>query len=214
VASVKKRRPYRSRLRAEQAEQTRLRILEAAEDLFTKHGYIATTIEAVAARARVAVDTVYATFGTKQNLLSALVGLRVTGNTQELDVLEGEGPRAVQNELDPRRQIAMFAADIAQRIERVRPIDDAMRSAAEIDPDIADMRARMQEHRFRSLRTFTGWVSGDGALRPGLDIDHAAATVWALTSPDVNRLLRDGRGWSRQRYATWLADTLVRTLLP
>ena len=75
--------------------EIRDRILVAAATLFTKHGYVATTIEAVAAGARVAVDTVYATFGTKRNLLAALVGLRVTGDTQGLDVLEGEGPRAV-----------------------------------------------------------------------------------------------------------------------
>ena len=63
MASVKGRRPYRSRLRTEQAAQTRLRILEASGSLFAERGYAATTIDAVAAQAGVAADTVYAIFG-------------------------------------------------------------------------------------------------------------------------------------------------------
>ena len=82
MAAVKSRRPYRSRLRAEQAAQTRLRILEAAGELFAERGYIATTIDAVAAEAAVSVDTVYAIFGSKKRLLSAVVDLRVTGSAE------------------------------------------------------------------------------------------------------------------------------------
>ena len=92
MASVKSRRPYRSRLRADQAALTRLRILEASGDLFAERGYVATTVDAVAAHAGVATDTVYAIFGTKKALLSALIDLRVTGSSEGSDVLEGEGP--------------------------------------------------------------------------------------------------------------------------
>ena len=110
--------------------------------------------------------------------------------------------------------IAAFAADIVARIERVRPIDDVMQSAAAIDPDIADLRARMQENRFTKLRTFIEWLAANGALRQNIDVDEAATIVWTLTSPEVNRLLRDVRGWSLQRYQPWLEATLLRLLLP
>lgn len=214
MASVKSRRPYRSRVRAEQAAQTRLRILEASGELFAERGYVATTIDAVAARAGVAVDTIYAIFGTKKGLLSALIDLRVTGSTEGSDVLAGEGPRALRTMSDRRQMLAGFAADIVARIERVRTIDDVMQSAAVIDPDIADLRARMQENRFSKLRTFTEWLAANGALRRHMDVDEAAAIVWTLTSPEVNRLLRDVRGWSSQRYQQWLTTTLPRVLLP
>ena len=214
MASVKSRRPYRSRVRAEQAAQTRLRILEASGDLFAARGYVATTIDAVAARAGVAVDTIYAIFGTKKGLLSALIDLRVTGSTEGSDVLAGEGPRALRTMSDRRQMLAGFAADIVARIERVRPIDDVMQSAAVIDPDIADLRARMQENRFGKLRMFTEWLAANGALRQHMDGDEAATIVWTLTSPEVNRLLRDVRGWSSQRYQQWLSTTLLRVLLP
>jgi AcrR family transcriptional regulator len=214
VASVKSRRPYRSRLRAEQAAQTRLRILEASGDLFAQRGYGATTIDAVAASAGVAVDTVYAIFGTKKGMLSALIDLRVTGSSEGSDVLAGEAPRALRNVSNQRQMIAGFAADIVPRIERVRPIDDVMQSAGAIDPEIAELRARMQENRFSKLRIFIEWLAANGALRRDMDVDEAAAIAWTLTSPEVNRLLRDVRGWSSQRYQEWLSTTLVRLLLP
>jgi AcrR family transcriptional regulator len=214
VASVKSRRPYRSRLRAEQAAQTRLRILEAAGDLFAERGYGATTIDAVAASAGVAVDTVYAIFGTKKGMLSALIDLRVTGSSEGSDVLAGEGPRALRKVSSQRQMLAGFAADIVPRIERVRPIDDVMQSAGAIDPEIAELRARMQENRLSKLRTFIEWLAANGALRRDIDVDEAATIAWTLTSPEVNRLLRDVRGWSSQRYQEWLSTTLVRVLLP
>jgi AcrR family transcriptional regulator len=214
VASVKSRRPYRSRLRAEQAAQTRLRILEASGDLFAERGYGATTIDAVAARAGVAVDTVYAIFGTKKGMLSALIDLRVTGSSEGSDVLAGEGPRAVGKVLNQRQMLAGFAADIVPRIERVRPIDDVMQSAGAIDPEIAELRARMQENRLTKLRTFVEWLAANGPLRRDIDVDEAATIAWTLTSPEVNRLLRDVRGWSSPHYQDWLSATLVRVLLP
>lgn len=214
MASVKSRRPYRSRLRAEQAAQTRGRILDSAGVLFAERGYAATTIDTIATHAGVAVDTVYATFGTKKGILSALIDLRVTGNTEGSDVLAGDGPRALRSEPDQRRMITGFTADIVPRIERVRPLDDVIRSAAEVDPDIADLRTRMQENRFNKLWRFIEWVAANGPLRGQMDADEAATIVWTLTSPEVNRLLRDGRGWSPQRYEEWLSATLLRVLLP
>jgi K+-transporting ATPase c subunit len=110
--------------------------------------------------------------------------------------------------------IAGFAADIAPRVERVRPIDDVMRGAAAVDPDIADLRARMQENRFSKLRAFIEWLAATGPLRDDINVDQATATVWTLTSPEVNRMLRDVRGWSAPEYEQWLAATLLRVLLP
>jgi AcrR family transcriptional regulator len=214
VAAVKSRRPYRSHLRAEQAAQTRRRILEASGELFTERGYIATTIEAVAEKAGVAVDTVYAIFGNKRAMLSAVVDFRVTGSTEGSDVLAGEEPQALRQLTDQRQIITGFATDISRRVERVRPIDDVLRGAAASDPDINDLRARMQENRFAKMGEFIGWLASKGPLRNDMDIDTATATTWTLTSPEVNRMLRDVRGWSAERYVEWLSTTLARVLLP
>ncbi|MBA2773953.1 MAG: TetR family transcriptional regulator, partial [Nocardioidaceae bacterium] len=66
-------RAYRSVLRTEQAAATRRQVLRAARELFTRQGYADTTVAAVAARARVSVDTIYASVGRKPQLMLAVI---------------------------------------------------------------------------------------------------------------------------------------------
>lgn len=214
MANVKAPRSYDSKLRKEQARQTRARILDAAQNLFAEHGYANTRVATIAAAAGVAVDTVYATFGNKAGVLHALFDVRVGGDDAPLEVTEREGPQAVRREPSQKRQIAGFALGVAEILERSRPVDDVMRGAAAVDQDIAALRARMQEGRYANLRQFAGWLAANGPLRGGLTPDDAAAVVWAVASPEVHGLLRVGRGWSAERYRDWLATTLTRTLLP
>jgi AcrR family transcriptional regulator len=213
VPGVKPKRAYDSSLRKQQATQTRMRILDAAQERFVERGYGPTTIEAIAAAAGVAVDTVYATFGSKRGVLKALLDVRVGGDDAPVEVLERAGPQAVRRDTDQRRQLARFAADVSAIIERVRPVDDILRGAAAVDADVAALRARTQESRYASMRTFIKWVAANGPLRAGLGNEEAAAVVWTLTSPEVHRLLRSQRGWTPERYAAWLEESLTRLLL-
>jgi AcrR family transcriptional regulator len=214
VGAVKSRRPYTSALRTEQARQTRARMLDAAQQVFAERGYPTSTMEAIAAEAGVAVDTVYAGFGSKRGLLSALMDVRVGGDDLPIDLLDRSGPQGVRREPDQRRQVEAFANDISSIIERARPVDDIMRGAAAVDSEIAALRARNQEHRFQNLLKFVTWVTANGPLRRDLSEEAAAGIVWALTSPEMHRLLRVDRAWPAQRYAEWLAETLTLTLLP
>jgi AcrR family transcriptional regulator len=66
-------RPYRSQRRASAAAETRRFVLEAALAAFGEHGYVKATIAGIAARADVAVNTVYASVGGKPQLLVALI---------------------------------------------------------------------------------------------------------------------------------------------
>ncbi|TMD98059.1 MAG: TetR/AcrR family transcriptional regulator [Chloroflexi bacterium] len=209
------KRQYHSPLRAEQARQTRLRILEAARSLFLEQGYPVTSVETIAVEAGVAPDTVYSVFRSKRNLLKQLMDLTVGGDDSEVKVLERGEPQAARRERDQHRQVAMFAAGVTLRIEAVRPLDDILRSAAAVDPEVAALRDDLQLRQRRSaMSAFAEWLSSNGPLRAGVDVEDAGAIIWTLTSPDVHRLLRDECGWSGQRFQGWLEDTLVRTLLP
>jgi AcrR family transcriptional regulator len=214
VGIVKPRRRYASALRAEQARQTRARILDAAQHVFAGKGYAASTIEAVASEAGVAVDTVYATFGSKRGVLSALMDVRVGGDDQPVGVLDRAGPQAVRRERDQGRQVGAFARDVTAIIERARPVDDILRGAAAVDPEIAALRAGIQESRFQNMVHFVSWVTANGPLRGGMSEEEGAAIVWSLTSPEIHRLLRVDRAWTMDQYAEWLARTLTLTLLP
>ena len=214
MGEVKAPRPYDSALRQEQARQTRARILDAAERLFAERGYATSTVEAIASAAGVAVDTVYAGFGTKRGLLSALMDVRVGGDDKPIALLDRRGPQAVRTEPDQRRQLEAFAKDISSIIERARPVDDIMRGAAAVDPEVAALRARLQEQRFQNLLKFVSWVTANGPLRGAMDEETGTAIVWSLTSPEMHRLLRVERAWTAQQYTEWLAETLTLTLLP
>jgi AcrR family transcriptional regulator len=213
VARVKPKRAYDSSLRKQQASQTRLRILDAAQRLFTDRGYGGTTIESIALEAGVATDTVYASFGNKAGVLHKLLDVRVGGDDSPVALLEREGPQKVRAEPTQRRQLAAFAADIVQILERARPVDDIMRGAGAVDPEIAGLRAGMQELRYRNMKQLGSWLAAKGPFRGGVSEEEAAAIIWTLASPEVHGLLRRDRGWSLERYVAWLSDTLSRTLL-
>ncbi len=47
-----------------------------------------------------------------------------------------------------------------------------------------------------------------------MDESQTAEILWGLSSPELFQLMTQYRGWSAQKYADWLADTLQRLLLP
>jgi AcrR family transcriptional regulator len=209
------KRGYRSPLRAEQARHTRRRMVEAAQRLFLDRGYAATSVEAIAAAASVSQDTVYSTFGSKRNLLKELMDAVAGGDDANVRVLDRPEPQSVRQVRDQRVQLAAFAAGVALRIEATRPLDDILRSAAEVDVEVRALRDDIQLRQRRSaMSTFAEWLTENGPLRSGIGLSDAASILWTLTSPEVHRLLRDGCGWSHERFVLWLEDTLVRTLLP
>ena len=208
---VKKRRSYRSPHRAEQAEQTRLRILQAARKVFMARGYWATTMAQVAAEAGTSVETVYAAFKSKAVLLARSVGAALSRDGK--GPIQSAGAAAVRLEPDPVEQLRLFARDISVLLSSVSPIFDVVASAR-VEPEIGALYERMQAARLENLRVMVGWLGDKGGLRDGLDADAATDTVWALASPELYRALTEVRGWSRERFETWLAETLIATLTP
>ena len=202
-----KGRPYRSERRREQAEQNRQRVLDAAAVLFIERGYDGTSIAAVAEGAGVSQEMVYARFGNKRALLGELVERAVRGG-DPAPVPEQPGPQALAAVGDQREQLRLFAADIGGRLERAAPLVAVVGGAARSDPQLAELLARLHDHRLRNLRAFVDALTRNGPLR-----DDALETVWALTSPELHQLLRRVRGWEAERYREWLAGSLERLLL-
>src|SRR5215470_7812025 len=204
-----KARPYHSPVRREQAARTRQRILDAAGALFVAHGYGTTSIRQIAAAAQVAPDTVYATFGTKARLLTALLDIRLAPGGQA-SILDRSEAQAIRSERDPRL-LRRSARDYAAMSERVRPVSEVLRTAKAVEPQMAAVRKEMEAYRLEYMRTIVGWLADLATLR--VPADRAAQVVWALASPDVGRMLCDVQGWTTAEYASWLEDTLTATLL-
>lgn len=205
------KRRYRSERRREQAEQTRERVLDTAAGLFREHGYGGTSIAAIAQAARVSQETVYARFHNKRTLLGELVRRAVRGDDPR-PVTEQEGALRLAAATDQREQLRLFVADIAHRLERAGPLAAVVSDAARSEPELAELHARMHADRLRNLGVLVDALARNGPLR--VSRGAAVETAWALTAPELHRLLVERRGWSRRRYAAWLADALAAQLLP
>ena len=215
MSEAVKTRRYESPVRRERARQTRLAILRAAYALFLECGYASTTMARVAASAGVSADTVYDVFGSKRGLLAAVMDVNVGGDDEPLAVLDRELPQRMRAEQDQRTQIAMFASGMAGELERMRPLDDVLRSAAAADPDVAAARHEQNDvQRHAAMMAVVSWVRARGPLRAGLDEATAADVVWTLASPEVHHMLLETRGWTRRQYESWLNHALEAALLP
>ena len=188
---------YHSPLRARQAAETRLMIVNAAIRLFRDRGWAATTLPMVAAEAGTAVDTIYSAFGSKSGLLMEAIDLAIAGD---------DDPRAMVD----RPELAEFAK--GTRTERLRtgvhftvgvyersvPILKALQEAAGSDEAA---RARLTQYDEDRRNVMVVGLT--------LILDHPAPellvdALWSLVSPEVFTMLTTGRGWSVPDAETWL----------
>ena len=114
------KRPYRMRARAEAAAETGRRILEAVVELHTERFFDQVTLDDVAARAGVTVQTVIRRFGNKERLIEAAAeeGKRqVVRQRDQAPVGDIEG--AVKNLVDHYEEWGDSALRLLAQEERV-----------------------------------------------------------------------------------------------
>jgi AcrR family transcriptional regulator len=211
--AVKPKRRYHSPRRQEQAAATRQAILEAAQRLFEEHGYVATTMDAVAIEAGVALKTVYSAFATKSGLLRALWDLLLKGDADDAPVADRPWYREVLQEPDPERQLRLNARNACVVKRRIGPILRVIRSAAAVEPDADALWQLIQSDFYANQRVLVAAVHERGGLRPDLDVDRATDILWTLNHPDVWLLLVGERGWTAEQFEAWFADTSCAQLL-
>jgi AcrR family transcriptional regulator len=202
-----KKRPYQSRVRERQADDTRRRIVEATRQLLQTEGYDGMTIEAIARRAEVSAPSVYAIFKSKTGLFIALLNQCMFGADYE------EVVRQTLNATDPETRLRRAAAVSRQIRGTQSALFDLMRGAGVVAPELAKLEQEREHLRYEKEEGMINFLRDAGALRPGLSHKTARDIFWLLTGGDVYRMLVRERGWSPQKYQNWLADTLVRSLL-
>jgi AcrR family transcriptional regulator len=211
--SVKPRRRYESPRRAAQADQTRRDIVTAAGVLFRERGY-GVPLADIASEAGVVVETVYRIFGSKAGVFRAAVEALLAGGAGRAEIAVEERPaiRAIHDEPDPRRQVAAYVATQPGVHRRAGPLLRALRDARGSDPELRRLWDEMEAWRLEGQGRFVRMLADRRALKSGLDIDTAIDITWTLCSLAVYDLLVLGRGWSDERYQTWLTHALVREL--
>jgi AcrR family transcriptional regulator len=206
-------KPPRDR-RARRAAHTRLRIIESAGQLFAERGYGGTTIEAVAARADVAVETVYARFKNKHNLLAAYLDVAIVGDADAVPLLDRDEVQQIRQTSDQREQLRRLAHLGRTIFERTATAHAVLRSAAAVDPEAAAIADEDDRRRRTTIRAYIDIVADAGPLRHGLSAEEAADTYCVLASPEGYLRLTTSRGWTPAHYERWLAANLTLLLLP
>jgi len=190
------RRPYRLGKRADAAEATRRRIVEATMALHAEHGIVATSVKDIAARADVSVGTVYHHFPTYDDIVRACgASLQAIARPPTPDLFLGIRP------CDER--VRCLVREVFAYYERY-PSYERGRCDRDKLPVLAEGVARRERALEAVVRE---------ALRPLGDDEGTVATVIALTDFAVYRSLTTG-GMSTEAAADRVTTVLLAWLGP
>ena len=203
--AAEQRRKYRSPLREAQAGQTRRAILAAASQLFAEHGWGGTGMRGVARAARVSVETVYANFGSKSELLKQALDVAVVGDDEPVPLSERPVFRALaEGDLAARAQAAGHL--LATMHRRTAPLQRVLQQAAPSDPDLTALLRRGHATERMSVHQGVRAVAQREVTETEVD------AMFAVFGTDVFLLLTETCGWTDEAYKSWVATTVVRLL--
>ncbi|HEX6394571.1 MAG TPA: helix-turn-helix domain-containing protein [Acidimicrobiales bacterium] len=201
-------RPSQARTR-----RTRAAVVDAARTLFLERGYAATTIEAISDHSDTPQATVYRLFSSKLGILKAVLDVSIVGDDQAVPMLDRPHIRALLSDRDPKIQLTGFAAMLRDLMARAAPVHRILADAARSDEAAAYLLAEIARQRHDGQERIARSLARSKALRPGMRERDAADVIHALASPEVYGLLVFDRGWSGERYETWLKAILIDQLL-
>ena len=203
VVAAPERRRYESPRRQLQAAQTREAVIASAARLFSERGWAGTGMRDVAREAGVSVETVYATVGSKADLLSSVLDVGVVGDDEPVAL--ADRPEYSALDVGSREERLAAAGRLLRSIyERSAGADIALREAAIVDPALAKRLEEGRDRQRENVRDAAGLVLG----RPVGDAE--ADELWVVISFEVYRLLVQSAGWSPEKYQDWVASILAR----
>jgi AcrR family transcriptional regulator len=158
-------------------------MLKAAYDLFCANGYAATTMDAIAKAAGVAVQTLYFTFHTKGVILSETVGACILGFDRwdpRAEPAVASDPRtafmefhpwypAFESAKTPAWALVVFVDASMDILARVSPLVAVM-TAAVSDPDVRAMSEIGEQRRVEAYQLVVEVLAKRGGLRGGVTV--------------------------------------------
>ena len=200
-------RRYEQRRRAEAAEDTRRRILEAAAARLRSAPSRPAGLDAVATDAGVSRSTVYLAFGSRAGLFDAVAADALErGGYRRLvaAVADDDAGAAIRGGL--RAGAAMYAAD--------PDVFRALFSMSALGEDVTGGTIRRWERtRAIGVARLARRLSEQGRLRTGVGEQEAADLLWVLTSFEACDLLRARRDLDAAAAGNALVAAAERGLL-
>jgi AcrR family transcriptional regulator len=194
------------------AEETQRAIVEAASALFAENGYLATSIGRIAAVAGVAVQTIYNSVGSKRDILSRVLDFAAAGERAPVSVPQFMREGA-EREPDPTQIVAQLVEFWREALPRTVPVFRTIREAAATDPEIAALERVRNAQRLTNYGQAARLLAERNALRSGITVEQAAATIFAIGHPETYRALVLDGGWTNDSWTAWAHATLVAALL-
>ena len=196
--------------RDERAKVTRHRIATAAAGLFVDQGYVNTTVADIAHAAGVAPQTVYFVYGSKANVLAAVMDIEIVGDAEPTPLLQRPPVRRIAAIKNPSRRLERIVALACEVTERLAPLYELVRGGR-VDDEVANLLDRHEDQRWRTLRALVELVEAD--LDSAINADNAADHLYATLGHDVYWLLVRRRGWTANEWRGWATDNAARYLL-
>jgi AcrR family transcriptional regulator len=203
-------RTYRSELRAQQARQTRRRIVEASARLFATAGYQATTLAGIARQAGVSTETVKAA-GSKAELLLAAFEVVFSGTEAAESLTETEVGRGVLS-LPDEAFLDAVIGQIAIANARGHALWTVVLGAAASDPVVDDALRQILGRRAADYRRLVDELIRRGRADHVTDPDATAAALSFLLSPEGYQQLVAQSGWTPERYTVWMREAVLAEL--
>ena len=191
-------------------QNTRDRLLQAAEQEFRDSGYAGTTVAALAGAAGVSVQTLYLAWGSTRALLRGYMEHVIAGGSADPTTPEDAAKRFAR--LEPQERLIELAALVAEVAGRAALGWRLYRDASAVDPEVARDWDELQMLRHRLFSRIIGGIPSS-ALAESLTSKQATDTAWAIASPESHELLVHRLGYSLEEFRAWMARTLVGTML-
>jgi AcrR family transcriptional regulator len=206
VKAVRAPRAYDVRGRQERARRQYLATLAAASERFLEHGYVATTVESIAAAAGVSPATIYKSYGGKGGLVRALCA----------QALEGAGPtpaeersNALRTNADPRAVIDGWGRLVSEVAPRVAPLLLLLRDASRTDAEAAALYDELDHDRVARMTDNAAFLANAGHLADHISAEEARDVLWLTSSPELYELMVIRRGWTVERHSRFVVDMMA-----
>lgn len=185
------------------AQRTKRRVVEAAYRVFCTRGYSAPLTD-IAAEAKVSVQSLYFTYGTKIELLSHVLQYAVHGDDDPRPPHAREWFGVMSEEPDVIRAVLVMLEGTQGIYDRLGPLAGVFATS---DPEIAALWERSEGLRYTGMSYTTDVLLAKGSPRVTAQEAHDMAFV--LFGPDVYRSFVTVRGWTPEAWREWTAKTLV-----
>jgi AcrR family transcriptional regulator len=199
-------RKYQQRLRAEAAEQTRRRILDALYARLRDTPAQPVSVDQIARDASVSRSTVYLIFGSRGGLFDAL----------GTDLLQPAGFQEVVQAVahpDAREHLRRGLRAGVEWFAAHRDVARALYSMTLLDPEaMGGAVQRWEENRAGGMEYLARRLAEQDVLRPDVTTKEAADLLWLLASFDSFDQLYTGRALPAGDVAQVLITTAERSL--